>query len=102
MRRFLGVFLLVACLVWLPSGGFAAAQEVPTGATAQKSAKKPQKEKGNGVTLFLLVFGGAVLFVLSTATALNSLGGKPPAKRDDARAPARRSANGDPKSRFRL
>ncbi|MEJ2407167.1 MAG: hypothetical protein P8171_23365 [Candidatus Thiodiazotropha sp.] len=59
------------------------------------------KEKSNGMTLFLLVFIGAVLFVLSSASALNALGGRPPRK-DGTTPPVKKKKSGDERDRFRL
>ncbi len=72
-----------------------------TQAATEKAAAAPQEaEKNNGFSVFLVVFLIAVLFVLSSATALKGLGGKPPARRTAKPSSPRKLPEGN--KRFRL
>lgn len=105
MRKLLGVLALFSCLFWLPAGyaGETAATSSQEPVAAHQAEKKPEKSEGHGISIFLLVFIGAILFVISTATALNALGGKPPPRSGSGTTPKpRKSPSEDPKDRFRL
>jgi hypothetical protein len=105
LRKLLGVLLLFSCLFWL-TAGYAEEAEVTSGQasdTTHQVEKKPEKSEGHGISVFLLVFIGAILFVISTATALNALGGKPPPRSGSGTTTKpRKSSSEDPKGRFRL
>lgn len=104
MRILLGALVVIWELCWLPSG---VADETGESAkdvqvAVQHAAEKPQQEKGHGFSLFWIVFIVAILFVVSSATALNTLGGKPPPRSGSGDASKRKKAAEDPKDRFRL
>ncbi len=105
MRKLLQLMVLLGCLAAWPA---AFAQEpVDNGeaVSAPASSEVAAEEKGgwSGMTVFAVVFVFALLFVLSSATALNSLGGKkrqPPPSRPKTTPSQRKVPEG--KDRFRL
>lgn len=110
MNKLVNVVLLCT-LLWMPVLQAApAGGEVATdGTSVEHSVEAPpdQPDEGwSGFSIFLLVFTVSVLFVLSTATALNRMGGgggKPPTGRP--RKPtttAKRSSLPKDRERFRL
>jgi hypothetical protein len=84
------------------------AQEAPANgeavsAPANSEDTAEDKEGWSGMTVFAVVFIFALLFVLSSATALNNLGGKkrqPPQPRSKTTPSRRKVPEG--KDRFRL
>lgn len=82
--RGLRLLLLVFGLLWLGGAATAQSQVTPntTKGAEQAVAAEPESEEGwSGFSVFLLVFIISILFVASTATALNNMGGKAPPKR---------------------
>ena len=105
LRKLL-VVIVISALAWFTSGyaeEHASSVEQKTEAT-KPAEDKPKQEEGHGISVFWMVFIGAILFVLSSATALNSLGGKPPPRSGDgtSRRPRKPKDDKDPKDRFRL
>ncbi len=104
MRNILKAMLLLVCL-----SGFsmAVAQEsmaepvVQDQPVSEGGVEAPKAKKKGGFTLFLIVFLVAVLFVLSSATALKRMGGKPPL-RVKTPPPNRRGKLPEGDKRFRL
>lgn len=110
MRKFLQTLLLLCCLGPIVAT-HAAAEDVvvENGTTAQaagesqhaQSGEAKEKKGWSGMTIFLLVFIFSVLFLISSATALNRLGGKPPPRQKGQTNSAQRKAQTG-KERFRL
>lgn len=108
MLKLLQVLVVMGCLFGL-SQGYAA--EAPGSAAAQVEVPaegKDAESKGwSGFTIFLLVFVFALLFVISSATAMNALGGKgrAPRNRDEATPKRKKSTESklpEGQDRFRL
>lgn len=109
MLKLLQVLVVMGCLFGL-SQGYAA--EAPVSAAVQVEApaegKDAEESKGwSGFTIFLLVFVFALLFVISSATAMNALGGKgrAPRNRDEATPKRKKSTESklpEGQDRFRL
>lgn len=110
MRKILQTLLLLCCL-----GPIAATQAAADDAVVENEATdqtdgesqdaqrgvKKEKKGWSGMTIFLLVFTFSVLFLISTATALNRLGGKPPPRpKSSDTSPRKKAKTG--KERFRL
>ncbi|MFO7592584.1 MAG: hypothetical protein R6X15_00875 [Pseudomonadota bacterium] len=108
MFKLLKLFVVIGCVGGMPLcyGG-----DAPVSESAQVEASiddKDEKSEGwSGFTIFLLVFVFALLFVISSATAMNALGGKkgaPPGR--DRKPPQRKKITGDKlpqgKDRFRF
>lgn len=104
MRNLMKVILVACCLYGLPA---LHAAEPVTGKPPQSEATgtaqpgTPQKKKGS-VSLFWVVFIIAILFVLSSATALNALGRRPPSHNKGAGAPRPHRKPAKDERRFRL
>lgn len=102
MRSLISIVLLFCCLYWLP---VVHAEETESG-KSQASAmvdqeKTATKEKKDNFTLFWIVFAVSILFVISSATALNRMGGKPPSGGKEG-TPSPRKKPADDERRFRL
>jgi len=95
--------VIACCLNWLP---VVHAEEVPADKPVQTEVSPAathtdeKKTKKGGVSTFWIVFIVSILFVLSSATALNTMGKKPPPRGSDKTPPRKKSDNG--KNRFRL
>jgi len=105
LRKLLSILVLALCLGGWPSAYAAdegqSAKSAET--TSQQKEKKADTREDDGMMIFWLAFLGAILFVLSSATALNSLGGKPPPRRNgDGAEPDRKKNVAEGKDRFRL
>lgn len=104
VRNLFKVLLVACCLYGLPALHAAepATDKSPQSETTQtEQPGTPQKKKGS-VSLFWVVFIIAILFVLSSATALNSLGRRPPSHNKGANAPQPRRKSAKDERRFRL
>jgi len=93
--------IMVYCLCWLPSiHAETPAADKPAQSESTTQAVTPAKAKKGGMSVFWIVFVIAILFVISSATALNRLGGKPPKHGDNKARP--RNKSGTDEHRFRL
>jgi len=96
--------LLMLCwLCWIPplhAEDGAVSKPTASAEIAQESATP--KEKKEGFSLFWIVFGVSILFVLSSATALNRLGGKPPSRSEGGTLRPRKESGDEEERRFRL
>lgn len=104
VRNLMKVLIVACSLYWLPA---LHAAEPAAGKAAQSSeVASPEQagvkeEKKGGFSIFWIVFLVSILFVLSSATALNRLGGKPPPRgKGGAPRPRKKAANDE--RRFRL
>ncbi|MCW8827897.1 MAG: hypothetical protein OQK94_02450 [Gammaproteobacteria bacterium] len=103
MQRVLQAIIVMCCLV-----SFSALYAQETSPAEQLTIEAQADEKGDGeqkgwsgMTIFWLVFAFSVLFLISSATALNRLGGKPPPIRKKPETRPRSKAN-ESRGRFRL
>ena len=93
--------VVVCCLCWLPAV-HAQQETAGTQVEATSTAKAgTEKEKKGGFSVFWVVFLVSILFVISSATALNALGGRPPSH-DKGKTPPLRKRAGNDERRFRL
>lgn len=104
MKKALTVLVLIGSLLFqLPAVAANDAGAESSAPAGQQEQEKGADKEDNGMLIFWLVFAGAVLFVLSSATALNSLGGKPPPRsHGDGTGPQRKKKTAEGKERFRL
>ena len=108
MLKILQVLVVICCFGGLPlsyAGDPALSQPVQVEVSADD--KGEQSGGWSGFTIFLLVFVFALLFVISSATAMNALGGKKGAPRSRDEAPPKRKKSTERKlpegkDRFRL
>lgn len=106
--KLMHILFVLVCLA-----GFSTSYATETPISEQTQMEEPAKEKDaksegwSGFTIFLLVFVFALLFVISSATAMNRLGGKGWAPRSREATPPTPKKTTDSKlregkDRFRL
>ena len=112
MRKVIQTLFLLCCFGIIMTSAVAAEESgdvAESEATAQADAEAQEAQSGeekekkgwSGMTIFLLVFIFSVLFLISSATAMNRLGGKPPPRQEgQGPSPRRKAQTG--KERFRL
>lgn len=103
MQKLVTILLVLFCLGGPPA---VQAEQAPDAESAQAAApageeQAPEEEGWSGFSIFLLVFVFSVLFILSSATALSRMGGKPP-PRTPHKPSSQRPGGSDGKDRFRL
>lgn len=101
MKNVVKALMLIYCLCWQPITY--AVEPMSDKPVQSETTTQPQdmaKPKKKGMSIFWIVFAVAILFVISSATALNRLGGKAP-KRDNEN-PRPRNKSGKDRDRFRL
>lgn len=103
MRGLLQVMMVLLSLMAPPAFAAEQAGDAAPPASAAEAQSQEKDEGWSGTTIFLLVFIFSVLFVLSSATAMNALGGRKPTPRPGPRrqSPGERKKP-EGKDRFRL